>query len=71
MQYRKITTAAGDSFDVPEYIVRFDGESLTGWQLRYGEWTDYEDRPGGKGGVEKALQSAICEMTSRIEYKGK
>lgn len=71
MEYREVTTAAGHQFSVPEYIVRKDEEDLTGWQLRYGEWTDFEDRPGGKAGMKKALELAICEMTSRIEYKGK
>jgi len=71
LQYREIITAAGDAFSVPEYIVRMDDATLKGWQLRYGEWTDYQDRAVGKSGAEKALAIAIEEMISRIEYKGK
>jgi len=66
--YQEIITAHGDKFRVPEYIVRVDSDSMAGWQLRYGEWTDYEDHPTG---AEHALQSAIREMTSRVEYRGK
>lgn len=71
MQYRKVTTPSGYEFEVPEHIVRIDNEMLNGWQLRYGEWTDYPDNPGGRPGSEKALDKAIAEMQFRIETLGK
>ena len=69
--YREVVTARGDAFRVPEYIVRVDDGSVAGWQLRYGEWTDYEDQLANREGAETALQSAIREMISRVEYRGK
>lgn len=71
MQYRNLTTVGGHEFCVPEHIVRIDDEALNGWQLRYGEWTDYPDASGGRCASEKALQRAIAEMQFRIETVGK
>lgn len=71
MQFREVTTPPGYKFEVPEHILRIDNEMLHGWQLRYGEWTDYPDNPGGRPGSEKALDKAIAEMKFRIETLGK
>ena len=68
VQYRPLTTAAGEQFSVPEYILRVEGAGAGGWQLRYGEWTDYADVAGDAAG---ALALAIEEMAARIEYRGK
>ena len=71
MQYRNLTTAAGHEFSVPEYVVRIDEEGRSGWQLRYGEWTDYPDYPGGRSGSKKALDLAVAEMQFRLDTLGK
>jgi hypothetical protein len=72
MKIRKVVTSAGYRFDVPEYIVRVDEGLLTGWKLRYGEWTDYPDIPAGdEVGAKKSLDAAISEMKLRIETLGK
>lgn len=71
VQYHPLTTAAGEQFSVPEYILRLEGAGAGGWQLRYGEWTDYADVAGDAAGAAKALALAIKEMTARIEYRGK
>lgn len=68
---REQVTAAGEVFLVPELILRVDDASLNGWQLRYGDWTDYPDRPGGREGAEEALRAAIFDMRFRIETLGK
>ena len=68
VQYRPLITAAGEQFSVPEYILRVEGAGAGGWQLRYGEWTDYADVAGD---AAAALALAIEEMTARIEYRGK
>ena len=51
VKHRLLTTSMGYSFDVPEYIVRIDQPDFKGWQLRYGEWTGYPDRPGSQPGA--------------------
>lgn len=56
---------------MPELILRVDDASLHGWQLRYGDWTDYPDRTGARDGAEQALQAAIFDMRFRIETLGK
>ena len=71
LRYRTLTTAAGQVFKVPEHIIRLEGSAPPGWQLRYGEWTDYPDRRGDPDGAEKALALAIDEMQFRIETLGK
>ncbi|ATE61194.1 hypothetical protein [Thauera sinica] len=71
LRYRTVTTAAGRSFEVPEHIVRREDPAPAGWQLRYGEWTDYPDRPGDGDGAAKALALAIAEMRFRIDTLGK
>lgn len=71
MQYRNLTTAAGHEFSVPEHILRVDDDAFNGWQLRYGEWTNYPDYPGGKSGSEKALVVALAEMQFRLDTLGK
>lgn len=68
--YRQLTTASGAVFSVPEFILRVDEASFSGWQLRYGEWTDFADRPGADGAAQ-ALQLAMAEMQERIDYRGK
>lgn len=68
--YRQVTTAAGAVFSVAEFILRVDEAEFHGWQLRYGEWTDFADRPGSEGSA-LALQAAQDEMRERIEYRGK
>ncbi|WP_147456237.1 hypothetical protein [Aquitalea palustris] len=70
IQYRQLTTAAGTIFSVPEFILRVDEAHFCGWQLRYGEWTDFADRPGPDG-ASLALQMAVEEMLERVEYRGK
>jgi hypothetical protein len=47
--YRQLSTAAGTAFSVPEFVLRVDEADFSGWQLRYGEWTDFADRPGPDG----------------------
>lgn len=71
VRYDTLITPAGYQFQVPEYIIRVEDECLRGWQLRYGEWTFFEDHSPDKNGAEKSLQLATAEMKSRIEYKGK
>lgn len=71
MEYKTITTAAGQVFSVPEHIIRNDEGPLAGWQLRYGEWTDYPDKQEGAGGALRALEIAIAEMQRRIDTLGK
>jgi hypothetical protein len=71
IEYRHVVTALGDAYRVPQYIFRVDDDYMAGWQLRYGEWTNFQDDPAGKVGAEQALQTAIREMTSRVEYSGK
>ncbi len=71
MKYRQLSTAAGHRFEVPEHILRRDDAALTGWQLRYGDWTDYPDGPSGQAGAERALALAISEMNFRIDTLGK
>jgi len=68
--YRQLTTADGTAFSVPEFILRVDDADFCGWQLRYGEWTDFADRPGPDG-ADQALQLAVEEMLERVEYRGK
>lgn len=71
VQYRLLNTATGEQFSVPEYILRVEDAGAGGWQLRYGEWTDYPDVAGDAMGTARALALAIEEMTARIEYRGK
>jgi len=68
--YRQLTTASGAVFSVPEFILRVDAADFCGWQLRYGEWTGFADRPGVDGAAQ-ALQLAVEEMLERVEYRGK
>ncbi|WP_178970647.1 hypothetical protein [Aquitalea sp. LB_tupeE] len=68
--YRQLSTADGKVFSVPEFILRVDEAGFSGWQLRYGEWTDFADQPGADGRAE-ALQRAVEEMLERVEYRGK
>ncbi|WP_028311833.1 hypothetical protein [Derxia gummosa] len=68
---RPVTTAAGETFDVPEFILRIDEPGRAGWQLRYGEWTDYPDAGPGGADARRALDKAIAEMQFRIETRGK
>lgn len=68
--YRQLTTADGTAFSVPEFILRVDEADFRGWQLRYGEWTGFADRPGADGAAQ-ALQLAVEEMLERVEYRGK
>lgn len=69
--YRTVVTANGQAFEVPQHIIRVDDVSPPCWQLRYGEWTDYPDRPGDPAGTGRALQRAIVEMKFRIDTLGK
>jgi hypothetical protein len=71
IRYRTLTIGSGRAFEVPEHIVRLESPSPLGWQLRYGEWTDYPDRPDDPNGAEKALTLAIAEMHFRLETLGK
>jgi hypothetical protein len=68
--YRQVSTADGQVFAVPEFILRVDEADFRGWQLRYGEWTDFADPPGADGRA-LALQRAVEEMLERVEYRGK
>lgn len=68
--YRQLSTAAGTAFSVPEFVLLVDEADFSGWQLRYGEWTDFADRPGPDGAAQ-ALQLAVEEMLERVEYRGK
>jgi hypothetical protein len=71
MEYKTITTAAGQVFSVPEHILRNDESQPAGWQLRYGEWTDYPDKSERAGGALRALEIAMTEMQRRIDTLGK
>ena len=69
--FRLITTAKGEQFSVPIFIERLDSQSPTGWQLRYGEWTDFFDCSNSKTGASESLEKAISEMIIRINALGK
>lgn len=71
IEYRLVATAKGDRFKVPQFIVRLDEPSFAGWQLRYGEWTDYPDRSSGQAGAAAALEAAMAEMIFRMNTLGK
>jgi hypothetical protein len=71
VKYRQVTTRSGHVFDVPEYIVRLETVETPRWQLRYGEWTDFQDSFAGPAGTQTALDAAICEMQFRIDALGK
>ncbi len=71
IEYRELTTARGDVFRVPIFIERFDDASLTGWQLRYGAWTDYPDTRPDQTGAAQALEKAMADMQFRVETLGK
>lgn len=72
MQFRLITTSSGHEFKVPEHILRRDDASGHGWQLRYGEWTDYPDSPGeGRPAAQQSLDKAMAEMQFRLDTLGK
>jgi|GEM_PF-2730010 len=70
IRYRAFTTPEGSVLMVPEFIYRIDNAHSPGWQLRFGEWTDYADQ-AGRNGSAIALKRAIEEMMDRIEYRGK
>ena len=63
MKTRDITTAAGESFTVPQGIQRLDSASTRGWQVRY-QGTKYF--PDGTAGARKSLESATRELLRRI-----
>jgi hypothetical protein len=71
VHYRRLATASGRAFAVPEHIVRIDGEEGCGWQLRYGEWTDFPDDAGVRADPAEALERAIREMEFRLNTLGK
>ena len=57
VRYDTLITPAGYQFQVPEYIIRVEDEGLRGWQLRYGEWTFFEDHsPDKNGAVAKSMK---------------
>ena len=66
-----MSTSANEVFEVPEHIIRLDSPGAPGWQLRYGEWTDYPDPPTDRGGAAKSLTAAIAELQFRIDTLGK
>jgi hypothetical protein len=64
--YRQLSTAAGKVFSVPEFILRVDEANFRGWQLRYGEWTDFADLPGADGSAGAAMRSGRNAGTGGI-----
>jgi hypothetical protein len=71
IHYLDLVLASGHCSQVPQFIVRIDTDDWHGWQLRYGEWTGFEDAGAGHAGVCKALAQALEEMHSRMDYVGK
>lgn len=71
LAFRQVTLADGTCHEVPHFIVRQDEPSLAGWQLRFGEWTDYPDRAHGGVDAAKALEKAVAEMIFRMNTLGK
>lgn len=70
-EHKTITIASGQVFSVPEHILRNDAVQPFGWQLRYGEWTDYPDQADALGGARRSLEIASAELQKRIETLGK
>lgn len=68
MNYRKIQIFTGQTFDVPNHIVRLDDDKGThGWQVRYGpSWKLFSDHSPDGTGAEKALRDATNELAKRI-----
>ncbi|MCB6184038.1 hypothetical protein LIN78_10825 [Leeia sp. TBRC 13508] len=69
-EVRELTLPGVGRFQVPVLIERIDEGATHGWQLRYGEWTLFEDL-AGELGASAALAMAVSEMTARIAYRGK
>ena len=66
---REIILADGRRCVVPENIRRVDDSQLHGWQIRYGEWTDFPDC--GADGAAPALAAAIELLRIRLNTLGK
>jgi hypothetical protein len=63
---RERTTVYGQTFEVPQHIVRLDGDRVHGWQVRLGEWKLFSDFSSDGSGAERALTEAIKELASRM-----
>jgi len=66
MKSRERTTVYGQTFEVPQHIVRLDGSRVHGWQLRLGEWKLFSDFSGDGTGAERALNEATRELAVRL-----
>ena len=66
MEFRKHTILAGQTFDVPKYVVRLESKKTHGWQLRYGTWKLFSDFSNDGSGAEASLRLAVEELAKRI-----
>ena len=66
MKHRNHTTIHGETFEVPKYIQRLDGDRVQGWQLRFGEWKLFSDFSNDGSGAREALRQAKAELADRL-----
>ena len=69
VRYRYHRLADGAQVAVAEHIRRNDSDD--GWQLRYGEWTDFPDAGTPDRSATAALADADREMRFRLNTLGK
>jgi hypothetical protein len=67
MEFRKVVTAFGHTFEVPQWIQRLDNKATHGWQLRYGQFTMFTDHTNDGSGSRKALKLARAELKKRVQ----
>jgi hypothetical protein len=69
MKYREMVIYNGQTFMVPENIVRCDDQRTHGWQVRYGDTKEafFPDGMNKPNGSENALKKAIKELEKRIK----
>ena|SRR5690348_2395799 len=67
MEFRKVVTAFGQAFEVPQWIQRLDNKATHGWQLRYGQFTMFTDHTNDGSGSRKALKLARAELKKRMQ----
>lgn len=67
MQTRTVTIYTGARIKVPEHIQRIDTGSTHGWQLRYGQPTQFfSDSAASNGTPRGALALAIAALRKRV-----
>lgn len=69
VHYRTHRLGDGTNLAVAEHIRRHDSDE--GWQLLYGEWTDFLDADSPEGSAVAALAKADAEMRFRLNTLGK